>query len=180
MLQAGTIEATRSTLMQYELYGPRHDIFAAITLKNTIWPAEGAPATPHLPNAFTGYPEIAVGPRHYLAHRRLTSDRMLTNDFDIWLTDETGQSAITARNPARVWTSAITFAGTEYALRRKSFFRYAFDLSNSAGPIATFRDTTPFWTFNSTRRFAIALHQPADELLLTFSLFLSTSIVFRS
>lgn len=166
--------------MSYELFGPDGNPAATIALKNGIWPAEAAPATPFLPKAITNHPEITVGGKTYVAHRRLLTNNMMFNNFDIWLTGPAGEPVISAKTVGRSWTTAISHAGQGYALRRKSFFGFSFDLSANNASIAAFRDTTPFWTFNSTRRFALDLAQPVDDLLLAFCLFLATSIIFRS
>jgi hypothetical protein len=180
MAQAGTVIAARTALMHYELLAPDGNAAATITLKNGIWPAQAAPATPFLPKAITNHPEITAGGQTYVAHRRLRTNKFLFNDFDIWLANAAGDPVISAITVGYSWTTAIKHAGQDFALRRKSSYRFAFDLTRDMASVATFHDTTPFWTMSARRRFALDLSQPVDDVLLAFSLFLATSIFFRA
>ncbi len=171
--------AKRVSLSEIELYDPAGALLARSILPNIIWRTEEAPISDALTSKLQSRPEIDVGGRKYLVHRRLASNNWLVNDFALSLCDGNGADVATADMKAGKWTHVIVFAGKNYTLVRHGFFRFDFELEESGRRIARFRDVTPFLTFNVRRDFVIEGDASIDPVLLSLSVFIAISWFFK-
>lgn len=167
---------TRQSLMKYVL-GPETAPFASITLKNRLWPTEGAALANVLGDTLTDYPSLMIDGAQYQAHRKLLSNRLLVNDYDAWLLDADGAEVIRCFLRGAGWSSQLRHLEKTYVLRRTSFFSFRFTLTGN-GIRACLTDTTPFLTVSSRRSFEIESDSSIDHILLCFSVFLATTSAF--
>ncbi len=173
--------AQRTALNDYSLREVSGTPVSSIsfTSKIAVWTAEGAPLTGMIRGAKQeAFPILTIQDRPHLAKRRLLTNNLLLNEYDLWLEREE-ETVIAARIQAARWATCISYQEHTYQLRRRSFFRFRFDLQRSDGiQVASLRETTSFWSVSVHREFALASSGPVDSTLLTFAFFLAATDFF--
>lgn len=173
--------AQRTALNDYSLYDveDRPISLISFTAKFAVWAAEHAPLTGAVRDLKReAFPVLTVQGVSHIARKRLLTNHLLFNDFDVWLERE-GESTIAARMEAARWINVISYQGVTYHLKRRSLFSFRFDLLRGDGSlVASFTETTPVWRVSVCRNYSLLSSQPMDDTLLTFAFFLATTVFY--
>ncbi len=173
--------AQRTALNEYSLKTDADCLVSTIsfTQKFAVWTAEGAPLTGVIRGLNKeAFPVITIRGVPRIARKRLLTNKFFFNNFDVWFEKE-GEMEIHARTQAARWTSQISYQGEAYHLKRRSLFSFRFDLQRDDGhQVASFKETTPFWSVSARREFLLAFLEPIDDTLLTFAFFLAATDVY--
>lgn len=171
-------KAIRLTIEEATILGSNDGELAHITWPAGIWKTKNAPLSEALGDRWQSNPVIKIGLKKLVALRTLLTDKVLVNDFEISLKDESDQALIVANLQGSRKTIAMRFENSEYLLTRESFFSFRFSLQKDGTQILRMKDVTPFLTFSSRREFAIESEKDIDPALLSFSFFLAHNIFF--
>lgn len=170
-------KAHRTALAAYAITDNSDQPIANFAFTKFAWGAEGAPLSAVLSSKLLSNPTFDICGKKYTAYKKLLTNNFLANDYSIRLTDDKGD-VITAFFPGNKWTVTIEQAGVSYRLVRHTVFTFNFTLHRGETQIATFKETTPFFTFTSRKKYAMEATETLDPELLAFSFFLAVCVTY--
>lgn len=170
-------KAHRTALAEYAITDNSDQPIATFAFPKIVWGAEGAPLTAVLSSQLLSNPTFDIGGKKYTAYKKLLTNNLLANDYNIRLTGDNGD-VITAFYPGNKWTIPIEHAGVSYRLVRRTLFTFDFTLHRGETQIASFKETTPFFTFTSRKKYGMETTETLDPELLTFSFFLAVCVTY--
>ena len=162
--------ARRLDLSHYQL--TREEcVFAEIRMATKMWPckgtiSEGCGTSPE------HFPFLDLDGKSYKFLRELSNPKDFVANHRIWTDLEDGSEPITAQcTPGKI--STLTYQGKEHALQSDARFSYRFRLFRGQDVLATFRETTRFWTFSAKKDYGLEVSGELDPMLVCFAFFIT-------